>query len=63
MSAENNNSNFPLKDSQAEKIKKETPEALVVKEKDEDQKTNASKKVEEHIDKDARDTKNKLRGS
>ena len=58
-----NSRNFPLSDEKAEEIKKEHPDAVVIKEKDIDQETNASKEVEEHIDKEARDTKNRLRDS
>lgn len=59
----NSSKNFPLTHEKAKEIKKQTPGAVVVKENEEHQKTNASKKVEAHIDKEARDTKNKLRGS
>ena len=57
------NQNFPLSDEKAEEIKKEHPDAVVIKEKDIDQEINDSKVVEDHIDEEARDTKNKLRGS
>lgn len=58
-----NSKNFPLTDEKAAAIKKDHPDAVIIKEKDSNQKTNAAQQVKDHIDKEARDTKNKLRGS